>query len=133
MTRQLGIEDNCLCSGQCEKSVVYNLMNQMDFIISASLFESAGISVQEALLLGKPVLVTKSGGANSLMNDACGIVVDRGSVHALIDGMVEMKSKINLFDSKEIMTYAKNNFSIENITKKYIDIYRKILDTKRGV
>ena len=133
MARQLGIEDNCLFYGQCEKSVVYNLMNQMDFIISASLFESAGVSVQEALLLGKPVLVTKSGGANSLVNDACGIVVDRGSVHALIDGMVEMKSKINLFDSKEIMTYAKNNFSIENITKKYIDIYRKILDTKRGV
>ncbi len=133
MARQLDVEDHCLFYGHCKKTIVYNLMNQMDFIISASLFESAGVSVQESLLLGKPVLATKSGGPNSLMNDLCGIIVDKGSSQALLDGMMDMESKINLFDSKAIMAYAKNNFSIETITKKYIDIYRKILDTKGGI
>ena len=37
--------------------------------------------MEEALLLGKPMLVTRSGGANSLCTEENAIVVDKGSMH----------------------------------------------------
>lgn len=126
-SKQLEIDDCCIFYGQCEKKIVYNIMNDMDFVISASLFESAGVSIQESLLLGLPVLVTKSGGTNSLVNSDCSVVVDVGSSKALENGIIEMTKKIKIFDSNKIKSYAKSCFCMDRITNRYEINYSEIL------
>ncbi len=124
MVRDLGIEENCIFYGMCEKQKMYSIMKQMDFIISASLYESAGVTVQEAQLLGKPVLVTKSGGANSLVTEFSAIVVDKGSTEALVEGVKEMATKS--FDSNKIREYAISQFEIDQVSQKYMEIYNSV-------
>lgn len=131
MVRDFGIEKNCIFYGMCNKKKMYSIMKQMDFVISASLFESAGVSVQEAMLLGKPVLVTKSGGANSLVTEFSAVVVDKGSTEALVDGTKEMIAKLlqkenEGFDSKRIREYAISQFEIDQVSQKYMEIYNSI-------
>lgn len=127
MTRELGIEDKCIFYGQCDKKKMYTIMSQMDFTISASLFESAGVAVQESMLLGKPVVVTKSGGANSLVTGDAAIVVDKGSADALVFGMKEMIEKLSSFDAQKIRDYALSQFEIDQVSKKYMDVYASVL------
>lgn len=131
MVKELGIEKNCRFYGMCNKKKMYSIMKQMDFVVSASLFESAGVSVQEAMLLGKPVLVTTSGGANSLVTDFSAVVVEKGSSEALAEGVMRMAERLNAkgddrFDPSRIRAYAVSQFEIDHVSRKYMEIYDSI-------
>lgn len=124
------IEKFCIFYGNCNKDKVYSIMNQMDFCVSTSLVESAGVSVQEALMLGKPVVVTNSGGANSLVTEKNSIVIEKGSTEAIVDGIIEMIKKYKCYNKDEIIKYAQNNFEISNISNKYMNIYKSLYFNK---
>lgn len=128
MAKELGVDDNCIFYGNCTKQKVYSIVSQMDFNISASLFECSGVSVEEALLLGKPMLVTRSGGANSLVTDQVAIVVDKGSSEALADGVKQMIKKLPHFESNIIYNYAFENFEIDQVSQQYMKLYNKLLE-----
>lgn len=123
LAQKLGVSDSCVFYGNCSKEKVYSIVSQMDFNISASLYECSGVSVEEALLLGKPMLVTKSGGANSLVNEEVAIVVDKGSTEALVQGIQDMVSKLDSFDADAIHNYAFRNFEIGQVSQQYRDLY----------
>lgn len=129
----LEINDRLTFYGQCDKKTVYNYVSQMDFGISASLFESAGVSVEEMQLLGKPVLVTKSGGANSLVRDFSAITVDKGSAEALVIGLEKMCAEYRNFDSERIRQFAVENFEMDNICKKYYELYKNIINNSKKI
>ncbi len=131
MADELGISDCCIFYGNCTKEKVYSIVSQMDFNISASLFECSGVSVEEALLIGKPMLVTKSGGANSLVTDDVAIVVDRGSTEALVDGVEQMIQRLPAFDAEEIKEYAFYNFEIDQVSQQYMRLYEQLLENKK--
>lgn len=131
MAKELDIEDCCVFYGNCTKAKVYSIVSQMDFNISASLYECSGVSVEEALLLGKPMLVTKSGGANSLVTEDVAIVVDKGSTEALVEGIKEMVSRLDFFDSERIKAYAFENFEIDQVSQRYMALYKKLLEEKK--
>ena len=127
MAKKLEIEGNCIFYGTCDRNKVYSIIEQMDFSISSSVFESAGVSVQEAMLLGKPLVVTKSGGANSLVTEETAIAVDRESVDALVEGITEMSQKLSEFDEKKIRAYAFENFEIDQVSQKYMELYSSLM------
>ena len=112
--------------GQCDRQKVYSIVSQMDFNISASIFECSGVSVEEAMLLGKPMLVTRSGGANSLVTEDTAIVVDRGSTEAITQGILDMVQKLPTFDAKTIKDYAYRNFEIDHVSQSYARLYESL-------
>ena len=79
------------------------------------------------MLQGNPMLVTRSGGANSLVTDETAIVVDRKSVDALVQGMKDMIERAGSFDRQVIRDYAEENFEIDNVSKRYMELYKSIL------
>lgn len=132
LAKELDIEDCCIFHGSCSKAKVYSLVSQMDFNISASLFECSGVSVEEALLLGKPMLVTRSGGANSLVTEENAIVVDKGSTQALVDGIREMSRRLKTFDPAAIRAYGLVNFEIDHVSRQYMALYEKLVENHHG-
>lgn len=128
MSKDLGIDDNCVFYGNCDKKKVFSIMRQMDFGISASIFECSGVSVQEMMLAGKPLVVTKSGGANSLVTEETAIVVDRHSVSALTDGISRMIENLDKFDAGKIKEYAYENFEIDMVSRAYMKKYKEIVN-----
>jgi glycosyltransferase involved in cell wall biosynthesis len=130
MAKDLDVEDVCIFHGSCSREKVYSIVSQMDFNISASIFECSGVSVEEALLLGKPMLVTRSGGANSLVNDDVAIVVDRGSTQALVDGIHAMIKRLPDFNAAVIKDYAWHNFEIDQVSQQYECLYRSVMEKK---
>ena len=126
MAEKLGVSDVVEFHGGCERNQLYEIMNEMDFCVSASMFECSGVSVQEAMLLGKPVLGTNSGGVDSLVPKEAGHIVQKGSKVALADGIVYMIEHLQEFDREWIKNYAFDSFEIGNISEKYIDLYQRI-------
>lgn len=126
LAAELEISERCVFYGQISKSMVYTIVSQMNFVLSASLFESAGVSVEEAMLLGKPLVVTCSGGASSLVTKETAIVVDKGSSEALVSGIKDMINQYDKFDSIVIKNYATDNFDIESVSIKYLNLYKEV-------
>lgn len=128
MAAELDIEDCCIFYGSCSREKVYSILSQMDFSISASVIESAGVSVQEAMLMGKPLVVTRSGGASSVATPEAAILVDRESVDALADGIAAMIHSYGNYRSDKIKAYAYENFEMGQVTERYLRLYRRILE-----
>lgn len=131
MAKELGIEHFCRFYGHCNRMKVYNIVNQMDFGVSASLFESAGVSVEEMLIIGKPVVATKSGGVSSLVSESNSIVVEKESAKQLVSGITCMIDSYKTYDNDSIRKEALEKFEMSHIVDKHIDIYKSILKNRR--
>lgn len=62
-----GISDCATLLG--EKNNPFPYMKQADLFVQTSLFESYGLSMTEAMILGLPVVSTKTDGATALSNN----------------------------------------------------------------
>jgi glycosyltransferase involved in cell wall biosynthesis len=127
MARELEIEDICTFHGRCDRKKLYEIVNEMDFFVSASLMECSGVSVQEAMLLGKPVLGTNSGGVDSLVPEKAGRIVQKADAEAMAEGILFMKEHLGDFDRHWIQQYAEESFEIGNISLKYMSLYEKVI------
>ncbi|MEQ3038634.1 glycosyltransferase family 4 protein [Thomasclavelia ramosa] len=126
LAKELDIWNNCIFYGNCNKDKVYDIIGQMDFGLSTSLIECSGVSVQEALMLGKPMVVTKSGGADSLVTNDNAIIVEKGSEIAIANGIIKMIDNLKSYNSDQIKKYAIEKFEISQISDKYYTIYKEI-------
>lgn len=124
MAEGLGISEYIIFYGNCEKQKVYEIVSQMDFLVSSSLTESFGCSMAEALLLGKPVLATRCGGPEGFVTEDVGILVDKGSQEALYEGILEMLQRKDEFVKEEIQEYARERFDNSIICRRYVKIYQ---------
>lgn len=127
MAKELGVEDICIFHGECTRTELYEIVNEMDFFVSASLVECSGVSVQEAMLLGKPVLGTNSGGVDSLVPKEAGMIVEKRSADALEKGIIKMAEQLGNYNREFIREYAYCNFEIGNISERYMQLYSTII------
>ncbi len=125
MAEELGISEACVFHGHCTKDEVYGIFQEMDFLVSASLFESFGCSITEAMMTGMPVVATKCGGPETIVNRDNGILVKRNDGDALYEGMKKMCASYREYSSKRIREYAIEHFSMDAVSRQYIELYRR--------
>ena len=131
LAEKLEIQDNVTFYGNCNKTKLYSILSQMDFNISASIYESAGVAVQEACMLGKPQVITKSGGSDSLIPDKFSVKVETKSVESLSEGITKLCKSFCTYNKNEISRYGQENFEMETIAKQYISIYKRcVMESK---
>ena len=123
LVQSMEIEDSVRFYGHLDKKDIYRVISTMDYCVSASMFESAGVFVEESLWFGKPIVVTCSGGADSLVNEQCAIIVDKGSSEALAEGFEKMQERYESFSPESISTYAQERFGMKGICNSFSEIY----------
>lgn len=72
-------------------------------------------------------MASKSGGVESIVNDTNGILVEKGSAEEIYRGLIEMYHSYKNYDSEKISDYANKKFAVDSISKKYMEIYKKVL------
>ncbi len=99
-----------------------------DLLVSPSRKEGFGLVVAEAIASGTPVLATKSGGPEEIVNSGCGILVDAGSSEKLAAGMETILNDLDHFDPAAMHRHIKANFSLTAKKEKLMAVYREILN-----
>lgn len=127
---ELELDDICTFYGLCEKEKLFAIESEMDYMVSASLFESFGCAVAEGMMLGKPFVASKSGGVESIVNKDNGILVEKGSTDEIYKGLVQMYHSYKQYNPQLISEVANDKFAVDSICRKYMDIYKKILEKK---
>lgn len=123
--RELGIGGDCFFHGWVDPRDMPDYYRNSDFLVMASLKETFGCVLIEAMACGKPVLATACGGPQSIVKEGTGLLVAPGQVSALEQGLREMTSRLSQFDPAFLRQYAERTFGPEAIAGRLIELYRR--------
>lgn len=105
----------------------YKIVAEADLFICSSFAEGYSTACTEAVILGVPVLTTRVGGAQEIIETSrAGMLVEnnRDSLYNGLKSILEDPSQI--IDWKELLKTSKENFYLSKRTKRL----EKILDLK---
>ena len=109
--------------GRVSHQEVLIQMTQCDFYISNSKFETFGMTICEALLSGKPVISTLSGGPNEFLNQSNSITIDKCDNLQLKDAIIDMALRYPTFNSDNISKQIRESYGSETVRKKTLKFY----------
>jgi len=130
MASKLNIKNKVIFTGYRRNIIGY--ISAMDIFVSSSLWEGFGLSLIEAMILGKPVITTNVGIVPEFIeNNRTGIVINTKNSIELAEAIKKLLSSEKQL--REIAIAGKelvrNKFSAKEMTKKYEDIYIKLVNS----
>ena len=114
-----------------QSKVINDLYNLSDVFVLPTLIESFGIVLLEAMASQIPIISTNTPGVRDVLdNGKYGILVKPNSANELYLQMINIYKNENL-RIKMVKETNKiiNSFDIENITKKYISLYQRLISS----
>ncbi len=74
---------------------------------------------------GLPVLTYKTGGSPEILTEETGIVVEKNDLKSMKERIIDL-SKNNPFKKEDCIENA-SKYSLENMYKEYLDLYKKVM------
>ena len=129
LAKRLGIEKSTFFFGSIN-DVTYALAIIDIFVLPAIWREGFGLSIIEAMAVGKPVIVTNIWALNELVqNRVNGLLVNPKDVDALAGAVSELLQNRSLYEkiSKNGYEMVKREFSIAKMAQRMDQLYQQIL------
>lgn len=124
--KQHKVEDRIEFFGEKNREEVRPFIQNCQFLVLPSRYETFGNVLLESMACGKPVVATRCGGPEEIVNDENGILSDVNVDH-LKDCIVKMMSSYNQFDPNVIRGYVVDKFAPE----KWMDKVESAFKTHR--
>jgi len=126
----LGLHENVELLGFQPRTKIFDYYNESNVFVLASRSETFGVVFIEAMLSGLPVIATKCGGPEGLVNEANGVLVPINDVHKLSEALIKMVKTYTNYNSSDISKNAINKFSPQIIAEKLTDLYKQVSSVK---
>jgi glycosyltransferase involved in cell wall biosynthesis len=133
LAEELGVTDAIVWLGSVAREQVPMLFAQADAFIMLSHLETFGMVYAEAIASGKPVIATKCGGPEFIINDINGILVNVGDVGQIVNAIVKMHDELHTYNSTNIREDFINRFSRISIIKIITDCYNNVLNINKPI
>lgn len=117
---ELRLTANVTALGAEPREVVLDLIAKHHFLVLPSRIDTCPNVVLEALAVGRPVLATRSGGAEDMIDENNGLLVDKESPEALCEGIHAMLIRYATFDSAIIQRRVRETNGLDVLTR-YIE------------
>jgi glycosyltransferase involved in cell wall biosynthesis len=123
---------NCIWLGQLNEEQIAETLPAADFLISASLSESAGMTVIEAAALGVPSIAIRNGGSDELIeNEKTGILVNNlNEMELAIRAAIGDRSRLKSLGQRACIRASRSRADL--VSAEYLNLYDRLL-TDRGV
>ncbi len=122
----LGLTDICRFVGLLDQNQVLDWMRWCDVFILPSIHETFGIVLGEAMACGKPVIATRCGGPEFVVEEGCGLLVPIADVQALADAMEQFLLNRVQYDPVLIRESVCRRFGEEAFLRNIEMIYNEI-------
>lgn len=130
--RECGIEGRVLFTGPLYDDEKKCVLTDADLFVLPSRYENFANAAAEALACGIPVIVTRSCGISSLVNDKAGLVIGLGT-EALAEGLQKLvQDKILYARFKEGCRRVADELSWERLTEQMEGYYTGVLVKSNG-
>jgi L-malate glycosyltransferase len=126
LAAKLGVAEYCRFLGALNRDQVKEKMQNCDVFVLSSLHESFGVVLGEAMACGKPVISTRCGGPEFVVNEETGVLVEVGKPGALADAMADfIKDRIS-FNPQAVRNSVVNRFSPEAFVRNVSAVYEQV-------
>lgn len=132
LVKDLGLDDNISFLGQLPRDEVRETLANCDFFALASSWETFGVVFIEALAMGKPVIGTRCGGPEEIIDSSNGLLVDPHNVEELSNAIEWMLNNYMKFDSSTIKKQTKECYSSHYVAKRIESILQKAFNDKNN-
>jgi teichuronic acid biosynthesis glycosyltransferase TuaC len=124
---ELRISEQVNFLGPLDVGRVRDEMWACDGFVLSSFYETFGVVVIEALACGKPVIATRCGGPESVINARNGILVPVEDVAALGDAMERIKEQVSLYDPQGIRKDCVARFGEAAVAGTLTNVYENVV------
>lgn len=122
-----GVKGQVSFLGDLSRERVVKEMQQCDVFVLPSRYETFGVVFIEALACGKPIIATKCGGPEMIVNADNGLLCDINNVNQLQEKMQYIYLNINEYNSEIIVKDCQNRFSPNSVCKRITKEYDGII------
>ena len=126
LAQTLGIASHIRFLGALSREQVKSRMQACDVFVLSSLHETFGVVLGEAMACGKPVISTRCGGPEFVVNDQTGVLVDVANAQALADAMADFIQGRKAFDPRQVRASVVERFSPEAFVRNVSAVYEKL-------
>jgi glycosyltransferase involved in cell wall biosynthesis len=128
---RLGIRAQVKFLGMLTRYQVREALHNADMFVLASIYETFGVVVVEALAAGRPVIATRCGGPDCIIGEEDGVLVSPGDVNALADAMIEMRANIRKYNPDGLRARCRARFGENAVIKGLKTVYSGVLTNGR--
>ncbi|MBQ6570237.1 MAG: glycosyltransferase [Clostridia bacterium] len=128
LAAQLELADSVEFTGERDRAQLCQELNSSDCFVLASYAETFGVVYIEALACGLPVIATRCGGPEGIVNDTNGILVDTGDVDALCAAMEKIYSERDSYSGAALRKGCLDLYGCEVVVSQLSDVYNSLLD-----
>lgn len=110
-------------SRTADRKELASLYSKASVFVNPTYEEALGMVNIEALASGTPVVTYRSGGSPETVDELTGVVVDRGDVNGLVDGIIQAEK----LRPEDCRARAVAKFDKDSCYAKYIELYNSIV------
>lgn len=124
---------NVVFMGDQNHEALRKIYSSADVCVVPSREEAFGLVALEAIACGTPVIATKEGGMADFITKDVGILIEKENIEQLAKEVNRVLSGEKKFDTKYLQSYAKENYSQENLMNQLIEIYEEVRKSKNVI
>lgn len=114
--------------GLQDRENVSELMSTSDCFVLSSDFETFGVVIIEALACGLPVISTRCGGPEDIIDESNGVLITKNNIEEITAAMEYIiKNYSNLYDKNSIREECEKKYSERAISNALSNIYEKVI------
>ncbi|HEX6044649.1 MAG TPA: glycosyltransferase [Pyrinomonadaceae bacterium] len=126
LAKNLNVGNHLRFLGGLNREQVRERMQKCDVFVLSSLHETFGVVVGEAMACGKPVISTRCGGPEFIVNEENGVLVDVADPQALAGAMADfIQGRVN-FDAQKVRASVVDRFSPEAFVRNITAVYDRL-------
>jgi glycosyltransferase involved in cell wall biosynthesis len=123
----LGIEDRVSFLGRLSRKEMLEEMHGASCFVLPSRYEAFGVVLIEAMATGLPVIATRSGGPDSIVDIENGLLIAPGNTEELTLAMHELMSNADLYSAGEIRKQTLLRYGDAAVMEQYNQLFLKLL------
>ena len=115
--------------GQFRGSDLVKAIQQSDFLLMFSNYESFCTVIIESMSCGKPVLSSNAGGIPEVLTTGSGMLTEVGDENAFLKRLHFMLDHYQEYDSQKMRKDILDKFSYNVVGKQYYDLYKSVVQS----
>jgi glycosyltransferase involved in cell wall biosynthesis len=127
LVRKLSLT-NVIFLGKLSREQVQKEISKSNVFVLSSNEETFGVVLIESLAIGRPVIATKCGGPEYIINSKNGLLIDKNNEIQLFNAMKEVLENYNSYNLNQISVECDEKYGPNTIGKQLIEIYREALN-----
>lgn len=127
LSEDLGISKICRFYGEIKSEEKNEFYSRLSFFVLPSRYETFGIVLIEAMACGLPVISTRCGGPQDIVDSSSGILVNKDDVAELAAALSQMNKDYLLYDKIVIRNNTEQRFGKETFNRQLTNLYKKML------